>query len=120
MKRGNTTRSTFSYSSKRKGANLRHTNSTPICLTKCQIVEEKTVMRAKEATQSPGKRNIAEGCSRTLVGRAAVMLLIPEPAGALANNREWSAWGMGGGLRWGGGMATAQSSTITNGMLAVD
>src|SRR5215467_14704527 len=34
--------------------------------------------------------------------------------------REWSAWGMGGGLRWGGGMATAQSSTITNGMLAVD
>jgi hypothetical protein len=34
--------------------------------------------------------------------------------------RQWSAWGMGGGLRWGGGMATAQSSTITNGMLAVD
>ena len=34
--------------------------------------------------------------------------------------REWSAWGMGGGLRWGGGMATAQSSVITNGMLAVD
>jgi hypothetical protein len=34
--------------------------------------------------------------------------------------REWSAWGMGGGLRWGGGMASAESSTITNGMLAVD
>ena len=34
--------------------------------------------------------------------------------------RQWTAWGMGGGLRWGGGMATAQSSTITNGMLAVD
>jgi hypothetical protein len=33
--------------------------------------------------------------------------------------REWNAWGMGGGLRW-GGMGTAQSSTITNGMLAVD
>jgi hypothetical protein len=33
--------------------------------------------------------------------------------------REWSAWGMGGGLRW-GGMASAESSTITNGMLAVD
>jgi len=48
------------------------------------------------------------------------MLLIPEPAGVLANNREWSAWGMGGGLRWGGGMASAESSTITNGMLAVD
>jgi hypothetical protein len=27
---------------------------------------------------------------------------------------------MGGGLRWGGGMETAMSSTITNGMLAVD
>ena len=34
--------------------------------------------------------------------------------------RQWSAWGMGGGLRWGGGMGTVMSSTITNGMLAVD
>lgn len=33
--------------------------------------------------------------------------------------REWSAWGMGGGLRW-GGMGSATSSTVTNGMLAVD
>jgi hypothetical protein len=33
--------------------------------------------------------------------------------------RQWSAWGMGGGLRW-GGMGSATSSTITNGMLAVD
>jgi hypothetical protein len=33
--------------------------------------------------------------------------------------RQWNAWGMGGGLRW-GGMGTATSSTITNGMLAVD
>ena len=33
--------------------------------------------------------------------------------------REWSAWGMGGGLRW-GGMGTAASSTVSNGMLAVD
>lgn len=33
--------------------------------------------------------------------------------------REWSAWGMGGGLRW-GGMGTATSSTVSNGMLAVD
>jgi hypothetical protein len=42
-------------------------------------------MRAKEATESPGKRNMVEGCSRTLVWRAAVVLLIPEPAGVLAN-----------------------------------
>src|SRR3974390_3069430 len=34
--------------------------------------------------------------------------------------RQWDAWGMGGGLRWGGGMGTATSSTITNGTLAVD
>src|SRR5215469_8499985 len=68
MKRGNTTWSTFSYSSERKGANLRHTNSKPICSTKCQILEEKTVMRAKEATQGPGKRNMVGGCSRTLAG----------------------------------------------------
>lgn len=34
--------------------------------------------------------------------------------------RQWTAWGMGGGLRWGGGMASAQSSVVTNGMLAVD
>ena len=61
MKRGNTTWSTLSYSWKRKGADLRRTNSTAICWTKCQILEEKTVMRAKEATQSPGKRNTAEG-----------------------------------------------------------
>jgi Domain of unknown function (DUF4136) len=34
--------------------------------------------------------------------------------------RQWNAWGMGGGLRWAGGMGTATSSTISNGMLAVD
>ena len=33
--------------------------------------------------------------------------------------RQWSAWGMGGGLRW-GGMGSATSSTISNGTLAVD
>jgi hypothetical protein len=33
--------------------------------------------------------------------------------------REWNAGGLGGGLRW-DGIGTAMSSTITNGMLAVD
>jgi hypothetical protein len=33
--------------------------------------------------------------------------------------RQWNAWGMGGGLRW-GGMGSAQSSTISNGTIAVD
>lgn len=34
--------------------------------------------------------------------------------------RQWNAWGMGGGLRWGGGMGSVTSSTISNGMLGVD
>jgi uncharacterized protein DUF4136 len=34
--------------------------------------------------------------------------------------RQWNAYGMGGGLRWGGGMATAQSSTINIGTLVLD
>ena len=38
---------------------------------------------------------------------------------AVDQERQWNAWGMGGGLRW-GGMGTATSSTITNGMLGVD
>jgi hypothetical protein len=37
----------------------------------------------------------------------------------LTRNASGNAWGMGGGLRW-GGMGSAESSTITNGMLAVD
>jgi len=34
--------------------------------------------------------------------------------------KQWNAYGMGGGLRWGGGMATAQSSTISTGTLVLD
>ncbi|MGB7439187.1 MAG: DUF4136 domain-containing protein [Candidatus Acidiferrum sp.] len=34
--------------------------------------------------------------------------------------RQWNAYGMGGGLRWGGGMASAQSSTIGIGTLVLD
>ncbi len=34
--------------------------------------------------------------------------------------KQWNAYGMGGGLRWGGGMATAQSSTISIGTLVLD
>jgi|SRR5580704_9009798 hypothetical protein len=39
---------------------------------------------------------------------------------SLNQEKEWNAYGMGGGLRWGGGMATAQSSTISIGTLALD
>lgn len=34
--------------------------------------------------------------------------------------RQWNAYGMGGGLRWGGGMASATSSTISIGTLVLD
>jgi Domain of unknown function (DUF4136) len=34
--------------------------------------------------------------------------------------KQWNAYGTGGGLRWGGGMATAQSSTISIGTLVLD
>jgi hypothetical protein len=39
---------------------------------------------------------------------------------SLDQQKEWNAYGMGGGLRWGGGMATAQQSTISVGTLALD
>ncbi len=38
---------------------------------------------------------------------------------ALDQERQWNAFGMGGGIRW-GGMGTATSSTITNGSLVLD
>ncbi len=38
---------------------------------------------------------------------------------AVDQERQWNAYGMGGGLRW-GGMGTATSSTISNGTLVVD
>src|SRR5580700_6355348 len=39
---------------------------------------------------------------------------------SITQQKEWNAYGMGGGLRWGGGMATAQSSTINIGTLVLD
>jgi len=38
----------------------------------------------------------------------------------LDQQRQWNAFGMGGGLRWGGGMGTATSSTIDIGTLVLD
>jgi hypothetical protein len=38
---------------------------------------------------------------------------------AVDQEKQWNAYGMGGGVRW-GGMGTATSSTITNGTLALD
>jgi hypothetical protein len=39
---------------------------------------------------------------------------------SLSQQTQWNAYGMGGALRWGGGMATAQSSTINTGTLVLD
>jgi Domain of unknown function (DUF4136) len=39
---------------------------------------------------------------------------------SIAKQQQWNAYGMGGGLRWGGGMATATSSTINIGTLVLD
>jgi len=39
---------------------------------------------------------------------------------SISKQTQWNAYGMGGGYRWGGGMATAQSSTIDTGTLALD
>jgi hypothetical protein len=40
--------------------------------------------------------------------------------GSIGQEKQWNAYGMGGGLRWGGGMATAQSTTISIGTLVLD
>jgi Domain of unknown function (DUF4136) len=39
---------------------------------------------------------------------------------SITQQKEWNAYGMGGGPRWGGGMATATSSTIQIGTLGLD
>ena len=39
---------------------------------------------------------------------------------AVQQQRQWTGYGMGGGWRWGGGMAQATSSTIDIGSLVVD
>jgi Domain of unknown function (DUF4136) len=39
---------------------------------------------------------------------------------AVDQEKEWNAYGMGGGVRWGGGMTTATSSTIQIGTLVLD
>ena len=39
---------------------------------------------------------------------------------SIDQEKQWNAYGMGGGLRWGGGMATAQSTVISIGTLVID
>lgn len=39
---------------------------------------------------------------------------------AVNEEKQWNAYGMGGGLRWGGGMASATQSTLNIGTLVLD
>ena len=39
---------------------------------------------------------------------------------AVDQEKQWNAYGMGGGARWGGGMGTATQSTISIGTLVLD
>jgi Domain of unknown function (DUF4136) len=39
---------------------------------------------------------------------------------AVTQEKQWTGYGTGGGLRWGAGMATATSSTINAGTLVLD
>ena len=39
---------------------------------------------------------------------------------AVDQEKQWNAYGMGGAIRWGGGMATATQSTINVGTLVLD
>jgi hypothetical protein len=39
---------------------------------------------------------------------------------AVAQDKQWNAYGTGGGFRWGGGMGTATQSTINVGSLVLD
>jgi hypothetical protein len=40
--------------------------------------------------------------------------------GAIKQQQQWNAYGMGGGYRWGGGMATATQTTLNIGTLDFD
>lgn len=39
---------------------------------------------------------------------------------SIDQEKQWNAYGTGGGLRWGGGMASAQQSTMSTGTLVLD
>ena len=71
-------------------------------------------------------QEIKQAVNTTLAGKGFTMVTGDAKADLyvgyqcfIQQQRQWNAWGMGGGLRW-GGMGSATSSTIDNGTLAVD
>ena len=67
--------------------------------------------------QSVDSQLAAKGLTRT-DGEKADLLIGYQVS--IDQEKQWNAYGMGGGLRWGGGMATAQQSTISTGTLVLD
>jgi Domain of unknown function (DUF4136) len=67
--------------------------------------------------QSIDTQLASKGLTKT-TDEKADLLIGYQPS--LNQEKEWNAYGTGGGLRWGGGMASAQSSTINIGTLVVD
>jgi len=67
--------------------------------------------------QSIDSQLAAKGLSKTDGDKAD--LLIGYQA-SIGQEKQWNAYGTGGGLRWGGGMASAQQSTISTGTLVLD
>jgi hypothetical protein len=70
-----------------------------------------------EIKQSVDSQLSAEGLTKTSDDKADLYIGYQV---AVDQQKQWTGYGMGGGWRWGGGMATATSSTIDVGSLAVD
>jgi hypothetical protein len=70
----------------------------------------------QEITQDVNQQMSLKGFSQVTNGNADLFVCYQI---ALDQQRQWNAYGMGG-FGWGGGMATATSSTITNGTLVLD
>jgi hypothetical protein len=67
--------------------------------------------------QSIDSQLAAKGLTKTDVESAELLIGYQV---SIDQEKQWNAYGTGGGLRWGGGMATAQQSTISIGTLVLD
>ena len=75
-----------------------------------QIVDAQIKQSVDSQLAAKGLTKVADGNADLFVGYQV----------ALNQQKQWNAYGMGGGIRWGGGMATATSSTINIGTLVLD
>jgi hypothetical protein len=70
-----------------------------------------------EIKQSVDSQLAAKGLTKTTDDKADLYIGYQV---AVDQQKQWNAYGMGGGVRWGGGMATATQSTISVGTLVLD